>query len=373
LPLTPSDEEAFERVRIGLDAIRTFGKLSRSARLSRERLGWLVGRTAPLLARQQDIDIAMIMYDQIVRDARCSDLNHAKSLEVAAARSRNLLLPVIDRRDGSRLWDSTTLNISPTSWQGVFDANSFSAVSRLADVLGRPLTINVSAIDVAACAAAFIMKFRGLPITLVTNDASGREQALRLAKGDLSDFVIAADAPMFMTPGQPVAQFVKRMDLYRQSQALLKRVKGELAASRTLFLYPCSSAQQQFKLLTMLKDRGLQLDPTTQIYELEMADYANLALFMKRDDLVFAWDPLLSRLLRRGDFIKDRGTDFELSIALFERDDWRSGIQLAGGEALIDCFVAAWTSVRRDPLAAWAASLHINGMVEGLGRGAGFA
>jgi hypothetical protein len=260
-------------------------------------LSSLFTRAFDRVMAEWEVELARIIYRQVIADLTRSDITNRAKLEAVRERSTSDLEVILGPDVRKRLLSTGISMISDDAWRGTMDQSVVDSLHALNEHLGRPMKVNVSSVDVAACAVICLMKLNGVNIEFQTDDASGREQALRLSSGDTADFAVAADAPMFFTPDFGVQCYLKMLDIHWEEQKLLLKRGDNFNGDPKIFVYPNSSASHHFRVL--YERRGeLDLSGYREL-ELELSDYSNLAQVMGDGDLVFAWQPPVRRA--RGD------------------------------------------------------------------------
>jgi len=333
-------------------------------------LGRFAGKVLPEMHTERERALAILAYSQLNEDLSMSSIHGTSQLKFAISQSTESLrtLPRAQTKERIKLLGFD--KIASSSWFGRPDEHTTRLLLHITNVLGRPIRVNVSSIDVGACAAIRLMSLRGIEIDLITSDASGREQALALNREGDFDFVISADAPMFSEHRGNLGFYVKRLDVHTEHQAILRK-KGPLGGRvPTIFLYPNSSATLQQRLLHQPRSDAVYRLPSSYHEEkLELADYSDIADRMKAGDAIFAWRPLYDQLALNTDLVPEPGSEFLLSISLFQRSDWFEPKLEAAAIAFINMFIAMWNNARANPLAAWVALLSSKGYLDDISRG----
>ncbi len=345
--------------------------------------GGIAGITA-ILGRRKFPDAEQMLYDSLPEDAKLflptvtmaygqllRDLNNSplsspklQSVEEELIKEENSLLnpaenmlPVeseLKRLFLGRVWGEA----------------SESDLSLLRELVNseEPLRIDCQSICVGAYATLASMKNKyDLNIEVDPSSASGREQSVTMSYDD-DDFIITADAPMIL--GDSAFPFQKCFTVSREMQSLLCVRGGQHRDKRAVHIYPKSSVEHQVMLMSE-KASNFDSSALSRAVEIEiddLADYMHLEKIMKPGDYVFAWDPLRIKLRGLQMFEEVPGTEFELPISMFKRENPRYDEEYI--EAFLRVFVSELNEVRKFPFSAWKLLISDKKFRDSLVRGA---
>ena len=308
----------------------------------------------------EHLDLARLLFRQVFEDFRRSVLTD--TIALAKASEQSARHAEIIRHNVK----STTINL--VNWSLLSDFNSRSEpdpgkMQVLRDSLekiGRKVYVSVGSCDAGACAVLWWMQMDGLPIEIISSDASGLLQARRWNDEDerCFDFLIMADAPAFYIANRSAKSLTKRLDIHTELQAGLRKRGDAKGRKPVLWIYPNSSVRLQLEVDYPNLSQSLGIDKDTVEIEIELVDYKNVSASMAPGDIVFAWMPLLETL--REDPLLELldHTEFELMISLFQNYDWLADERFRPiGLAFIDCFVSYWNRARRNLVLTWLISL----------------
>jgi hypothetical protein len=318
----------------------------------------------------EEYEYSLLTFKQLNEDLSRSVLDNPLRFRHFSQQSRDNLTRVISSDELTRLINVSPSDIVGSAWHGQVDPSVLYKLRNASHHIGRPIRINVASCLVGACAAVWWMALEGAPIEVTTTDAAGREQALRLRRdGDVApDFVIAADAPMFLEKHNRISRFSKLLDVHTEFQTLLVK-RGEASGRpRAIFLYPNSSALLQLKHQYQQLKRRYQIDAATPEVALELVDYLRISRIMQPGDLIFAWQPLLDRLIEDPGFMVDHRAKFLLTVSLYQNSDRFSADLSVANSAFVDYFVAAWNRADANRLLAWLIVLTKDGFLSDFGR-----
>jgi hypothetical protein len=251
------------------------------------------------------------------------------------------LKPISSKNDLARFSYLNPSTISSKSWFGDPQRHSINVLRNAVEALGRPLLVNCSSVNVAAYAVLKGFGRHGISIEVIPDDASGREQAKSLAVAPKFDFVVCADAPLFLDPRDNVRAYCKLFDIYHEEQDVLTKAGNPIAEQPAIYVYQASSAKHQF-LLDKAGTRNESVIPWGLREEplFEMADFAVVSQVMKSGDMVIAWGTLEESLLNDPSLSRLVGGHFSLTVSMFIHPNWHCREEVL--EALFDLFVAEW-------------------------------
>jgi hypothetical protein len=278
--------------------------------------------------------------------------------------------PITSKADLDRFSYLDSGVVSDQSWWGKFEEKSVNLVRGAVETLGHPILVSCSSVNVAAYAVLKGFRRHGIASVIVPDDASGREQAISLARNPKFDFVVCADAPLFLEAHDNVRAYVKVFDIYNEEQGILR--KGELVSGKspTAYIYQASSAKQQFLLDRARAGGSLITEDVAEEPLTNMADFALVSEIMDPGDLVIAWGALEESLLTDPTFRKVENADFALTVSMFRHPIWLEMPEAL--DALFDLFVAEWNFCKAHEFTAFERLLGDCAFVESFARGGGY-
>lgn len=246
------------------------------------------------------------------------------------------------------------------------------------DGVDPPLRIDCLSICTGAYVTLQSMKKRyGLKFSIDSSRASGREQVIarrhlfnesssKLTPVD-HDILIGGDTPLVL--GESQVTFQKRFTVTNEPQALLYRVGGEHRAQKVVHLYPRSTATHHMMLMAE-KSKSVYFPLGQKLIEspiYDLADYMNLERIMLPGDYVFAWGPLLTKLLSVNSFRYVPNTSYVFPISLYTKDPGRFAQQHI--DAFLRLFIVEINRVKKNKVAAWKILMSDSNFRQSLIRG----
>jgi hypothetical protein len=296
--------------------------------------------------------------------------NEFKNVHVQAEAD---LMPIRRGTDVRRFAPLNLSAVSELSWWGSPNSRSVDTLRRTVQRLGRRILVSCSSVNVAACAAlkGFFLR-HGVAIDVDPNDASGREQAVTIARvsNPKFDFVVCADAPMFLDRRHNVKLYAKIFEVYHEEQFLLRKDGTPTGARPKVHVYQASSAQQQYLLARAKGDCFPLPERAKEEPLLHMADFTRLSKVMGPGDMVFAWGALAQSLMRDQFLAKVAGGDFALTVSMFRHPDWSSRNKEL--QALLDLFVTEWNFCADRPKVAFRRVVTDQAFLDSFARGGGY-
>lgn len=298
-----------------------------------------------MIATQGDPTVSPEIYSGILtkleQDFKLGALDTPKIFQLIHKQAETHLAPLSGFTDTGRFISLDLSAISDDSWWGVQPNPSIKILRNTVQKLGRPIRVSCSSINVAAYAVLKGFLQREIPIEVFPNNASGREQVITLADaGPIFDFVVCADAPMFLDRNHNVKLYIKIFEVYREEQFLLRKRGNHRANRPTVLVYQASSAEQQFLLACANRDKFPLSEKFKDEPLLHMVDFTRVSEFMKPGDMVFAWGALVQSLMSNQSLVKVKGSDFALTVSMFCHPDWFGRTKELN--AFFDLFVAEW-------------------------------
>lgn len=280
------------------------------------------------------------------------------------------LKPIISATDAGRFAFLDLSTISNLSWFGVPERKSVNTVLDAVQAIGRPILVSCSSINAAAYATLKRFSRDGIPIDVIPNDASGREQAISIAKEPKFDFAVCADAPLFLDQHDNVRIYSKIFEIYRETQFVLRKRGPAKSGSPRAHVYEASSAKQQFLLDRGQKDKSPLPAALIEVPLIDMADFALAPQIMRPGDLLFAWGALARSLITNPSLVKLRGSEFELTVSMFCHPRWSSRTGVLN--AFLDVFAAEWNFCESHPDVAFGSLVPDLPFLDSFARGGGF-
>lgn len=331
------------------------------------RLSALLTQVLKRIPTDQEVDYGALAFAQLQEDfsrsligSQLNYIDHVKEIN-------NGLYAIFGNELTKRNNIINFSNISTISWDGEIDPRSARFMKNAISRRGKKFRVNVSSISVAACSVIAWLILIGIEIELTTLDASGREQILGLRKLPDCDCIIVVDAPMLFEKHENVRFFLRRLDIHSERQVMLKKSGEERGRIPTIFMYPESSAEHQFRLSKEF-NIGVPIPMVFQERFIELQDYKNLPQRMEAGDCVFAWNPLIGRLKQDKSIVEMPGSAFELTISMYQRSDWLSDDR-ESADAFIDLFVSVWKKAQSNQLLAWMILASTENYLNNVGRG----
>lgn len=324
-------------------------------RMPQRFLMYLLGNiTGHQLHDISDIDYAVLAYEQLYEDFGSSVVISPLALSEKIEQS-NACWAGSARREPERFRSVQATDIISLAWVGRDDVVLKTLFSRAVEKLGRPVVVNVSSSCAAACSVMRWFQMEGMPIELMTSDASGREQVLTLRRVSKKapDFLIAADAPVFYEEHIRVAQYCRRFPIHTRHQNVLVKNGDQKGRVRELFVYPNSSVRLQLKRQYRDLRSRYQLPATPKEHTIELGDYRTVAQTMKPGDIVFAWRPLLGRLIAERVFTSDPQFEFDFDISFFENIALRDSGYAELCDTFANILVFGWRRGVENILLSW--------------------
>jgi len=250
------------------------------------------------------------------------------------------LIPISHKADIERFTFLEIAAISDRSWWGCPQSHSINTLRSTIEMLGRPVLINCSSVNIAAYAVLKGFHRHGISCEIIPDDASGREQAISLIADPRFDFVVCADAPLFLDPHENIRAYSKLFEIYNEDQAVIRKRGSITPAHPKVYVYKRSSAEHQF-LLERARDNESPLPENLQEEPLlNMADFAVVSEVMDPGDMIIAWGALKESLLKNPALVKVENSNFALTVSMFTHPNWRARTNALA--AFLDLFVAEW-------------------------------
>lgn len=260
--------------------------------------------------------------------------------------------------------------VSKDSWWGKPPQASIKVLRDIVESLGCPILVNCSSVNVAAYAVLKGFDRHGIASEIIPDDASGREQAISLAINPAVDFVVCADAPLFLDDHENVKAYSKLFEIYNENQAILKKIGSVKADTPKVHVYQASSAAHQ-----LLLERARTVEsPLPKDLEEEplfnMAEFASVSKVMRPNDMTIAWGALKESLLKDLTLVKVEGTDFALTVSMFCNPDWHARADAL--RAILDLFVAEWNFCESHEKVTFERLVADQRFMDSFARGGGF-
>lgn len=204
-------------------------------------------------------------------------------------------------------------------------------------------------------------------------DANGREQMRTLLQeGPVSDFVIAPDGAFFMSTHSVHDEYQWLTPFFFEDQYVLRRTDWTAAVGGTVWTFPMSAAETMIRALNPLgRDRKkvCEMEPRPwlagmKILYCEAKDMPRVALNLDRPDMLVAWEPLASELIRQSKEQRRRdpkrpileavpGSWFPVVFSLSAHERWATKDRESLRNAFEELLIAEWNFCRLRPEYAW--------------------
>jgi DNA-binding winged helix-turn-helix (wHTH) protein len=208
-----------------------------------------------------------------------------------------------------------------------------------------PVAVNVGSYAPACVAVLRSLHRRyGLEVRTNSRDLSGRQQILRLAYDDATDFLLAPHAPVLFVGDHRALDYRWMSPVHAYEQIVLRAPGAARGRRQKILVYKGGSPEEQ-----LLARVGIPSAAEPEmIGSLEQLLAAVAAL--DAGDMVIAWQPLAAGLESRYGFA--RLAEFKCWLSLYCHKRWERGAMRSLRDQFWQLFLSEWVYCREHP--AWA-------------------
>lgn len=259
---------------------------------------------------------------------------------------------------------------STAAYSGLVTDNTLRQLAQGAQ-RGEPIEIMISSINVGAMAMLRSLQTRHAQFGL--NDmlhvdyqaATGRDEMLALGlRGPAPDFFIAPDGAFFTHSGAVYDEYRTLTPFFIQDQYVIRRKSYRASATGQVWTYPNSSAEAMIRAWTTSPTvGGFEPRPwlaALRVEECEAKDLPAIAARLDRSDMLIAWEPLATEILRQSALRGDRdylqkvpNSRFPNVFSLNAHERWTTPDRESLRNAVEEVLIAEWNHCCRQPDAAW--------------------
>ncbi|RDH83607.1 MAG: hypothetical protein DIZ78_13915 [endosymbiont of Escarpia spicata] len=190
----------------------------------------------------------------------------------------------------------------------------------------------------------------GVMLEVESDYAHGIAQVDALNAGEEFDFLIIADANMFMAAAKPTVQSYRLlMPCFMQTQYIVTNPTMYSYDARRLWFANASTGEAQFKMKTPDIKQYIREKPNT----LEISDVQNKFLELDRGEAIISWEPIISvHGNNRPDLIVTPSNGYKVTTSMYCNKSFNSPSTMQIRSALQEVLIAAWNKARLEPLTA---------------------